>query len=367
MQGDEIAPAEFLLGKLASDFLKVHTPPLNLTTLTKNGIRKFNLIISSLLLLELLLGILIIANLTVTRRLNYIVIFLLLLRIIIIAKKNTSLTHRYAPDLASHSYIKFSFSFVQLLLSSAVLLVFSISIFIFKVLTPELELLDENKLILFVIVIFYINVVSDLALVALGKGVGIFGQSHRIKTLVHNISELSKIKGKQSTQLAILRSANWILVYYFLVNIQITWLLTPYVIISFYYMQKWEKVNSSSLFMEIRSEIAMGKPAMLPHKLFMPQEQSIDSNEGNFTINESSVSKQFLNYQKKPGKNPLRNNKLQNLGAIAAQSLSKIAEIIKEEENVLPSNLTSYCNNCNMEVINSRNFCSYCGERNQQF
>lgn len=366
MQGDEIAPAEFLFGKLASDFLKEQTPPKTLIHPTRNNIRKFNFGLSFYIMLELILATSIIVSLTLVRELNYIVIVLFLVRIMTIAKKNTSLTRRYAPDLASHNYIKFSFAFVQLLLSGAVFAAFSISVFMLQVIIPEVELIDENKLILLVIVIFYINIISDLALAALGKGVGIFGQSHRFKTLFHNINELARIKGKKSTQLAILRASNWILVYYFIINIELTWFVIPYSLISFYYLQKWEKVNSASLFMDIRSEIAIGKPAILPHKLFIPEEQTTESHMNSSTSmnNENSAKNGFRNYQHNKRNQRLRSDKLQNLSPIAARSLSKIAASIEEEENSLPSNLVSYCTNCSMEVITSSNYCSHCGERN---
>ncbi len=366
MQGDEIAPAEFLFGKLASDFLKVQTPPKTLIHLTGNDIKKFNFALSFYLILELILTTSIIVSVTIVRQLDYLVIVLFLVRIMIIAKKNTSLTRRYAPDLASHNYIKFSFSFVQLLLSGGLFVAFSVSVFMLHAVTPEVEILDEYKLILFVIVIFYVNVISDLALAALGKGVGIFGQSHRFKTLFHNISELARIKGKKSTQLAILRAANWLLVYYFVVNIELNWFIAPYSLISFYYLQKWEKVNSASLFMDIRSEIAIGKPAILPHKLFIPEEQPTESDLNGYTsVNHDKIeTNSFRKYQKSPRNQRSRSDKLRNLSPIAARSLSKIADTIKEEENSLPSNLVSYCINCNMEVITSSNYCSYCGERN---
>jgi hypothetical protein len=138
-------------------------------------------------------------------------------------------------------------------------------------------------------------------------------------------------------------------------------LFAPYFLISLFYLVKWEKINSASLFMEIRGEISDGKPAVLPNKLISGENRETEY----VKRHDSNYLKNFIRRTSKKngkrGNNKLSN--LNNLGPIAARTISRIAETIQHEETSIPQNMLQYCNNCSMEVIKASNFCSYCGER----
>ncbi|MFV2013898.1 MAG: zinc ribbon domain-containing protein [Candidatus Heimdallarchaeota archaeon] len=362
MRADDNASAEFLFGKLASDYLNVNPSKINFQ-LTPGYNRRFNLGLVFYLMIEILLGLAIVYSLLAIDRLLYFLILFFTTRLVISAQKNKSLADRFAPDLIQHNSSKFSFAFVQLLLSGLVFAGFGIVFFIITGLIPDINVIDRSIIVLLVMVLFYINFISDLSIAALGKGVGVFGQSHKILTLLSNIKDLAKSKGKQSIPLAVLRLLNWTVAYYLLNNLNLITLFVPYVVVSILYQYKWEKINSSSLFMEIRGEISIGKPAVLPHKIFSVDRKNNKSND----YSNSNDLPNFLNMKSNKTKGwKRRNNKigdLNNLAPIAARSISRIADSIKHEETGIPTNMLDYCPNCNMEVIKATNYCAHCGER----
>ncbi|MCE7735299.1 MAG: zinc ribbon domain-containing protein [Candidatus Heimdallarchaeota archaeon] len=363
MQSDDNVSAEFLFGKLASDYFSVQNPPKINIQMNSGYNKRFNFGLILFLMLEILLGLAIVYSFLMIERLLYFVIFSFSIRIIISAQKNKSLADRFAPDLVQYNSTKFSFALVQLLLSGIVFAGFGIAIFTFTDLIPDINVLDRSRIVLFVLVLFYINFISDLSIAALGKGVGVFGQSHKFSTLLGNIRDLAKIKGRQSIPLAMLRLLNWAVIYYLIINESLISLFFPYAVFSVFYLYKWEKINSSSLFMEIRGEITNGKPALLPHKIFSEDhryDESTDQVSNNYLLN-------FINREsngsmrKRSRKSKIGN--LNNLAPIAARSISRIADSIKHEEIDLPTNMRDYCPNCNMEVIKATNYCAHCGER----
>jgi hypothetical protein len=317
--------------------------------------------LSFYLILEFASGVMILSSIMLRdQQLQYFALFVIL-KLITTAQKNKILTDRFAPDLIAYNSTKFSFAFVQLLLSGIVFLGFGITLFAASSLIPDMDLLDRTKLVGLILIIFYINFISDLSLAALGKGVGVFGHSYKIRTLFGNIKDLANIKGKQSIPLAVLRLLNWVVIYYLLINQEMYTLLVPYLLISLFYQVKWEKINSASLFMEIRGEISNGKPAVLPNRLISEEDRETQlSNRRDY----NHITNLIRGVSKNNGK---RNNEkmanLNNLGPIAAKSISRIAKSIQHEEASIPQNMLQFCNNCSMEVIKASNFCSYCGER----
>lgn len=362
MQTDDNASAEFLFGKLASDYLNIQTIPNMKLQLTPGYIKRFNIALLLYLALEIFLGIAIIYSILNRNSMLYFVILGFVARIIISAQKNKTLADRFAPDLTQHNSNRFSFSFVQLLLSGAVLMSFAVGFFTLTGLIPNISVIDRSRVVVIVLIIFYVNFISDLSIAALGRGVGIFGHSHKIRTLFGNIKDLAKTKGRQSIPLAVLRLLNWFVIYYLLVNENLFSLFLPFALFSIYYQYKWEKINSASLFMEIRGEISSGKPAVLPHKIFS-EENELD--DGQSTAGNNYLGN-FVNrsYRRSKNKNG-RNEKigLNNLAPIAARSISRIAESIAHEETAIPSNMRDYCSKCNMEMIKASNYCAFCGER----
>lgn len=363
MQSDDNVSAEFLFGKLASDYFNVQNSPKMNIQLKSGYNKRFNVGLVLFLVLEILLGLAIVYSFLIIDRLLYFAILSFTIRILISAQKNKSLADRFAPDLVQHNSTKYTFALVQLLLSGIVFTGFGVAFFTLTGIIPDISVQDRSRIVLFVMVLFYINFISDLSISALGKGIGVFGQSHRFGTLLGNIRDLAKTKGRQSIPLAVLRLLNWAVIYYLIINENLISLFLPYLVFSVYYLYKWEKINSSSLFMEIRGEITNGKPAVLPHKIFSddftndePTSYSGNNYLLNFVNRESNGS-----MRKRSRKNKIAN--LNNLEPIAARSISRIAESIKHEEASIPTNMLHYCPNCNMEVIKATNYCSHCGER----
>ncbi|MHA2099730.1 MAG: hypothetical protein ACW99A_13725, partial [Candidatus Kariarchaeaceae archaeon] len=147
MRIDDNAPAEYLFGKLASDFLNVPTSPRYNLQLSPTYIKRFNFMLSFYLILEFASGVMILSSIMLRdQQLQYFALFVIL-KLITTAQKNKILTDRFAPDLIAYNSTKFSFAFVQLLLSGIVFLGFGITLFAASSLIPDMDLLDRTKLV----------------------------------------------------------------------------------------------------------------------------------------------------------------------------------------------------------------------------
>lgn len=359
MRLEDTTPAEFLFGQLANNLLKQPNAPTNTNQVDNerlNAVHSF-LTISNISLIFLALY----WTLFTPHNMLYVVLVFLFARMLVQSASGVVLLNKFGPDMKLSSNRLYFFSLSQILISHTIFAFFSgITYFIVRnipISSPFTYLESWMGISIFL----YIFLFTDIQIVSLGFGTGIINQSSGLKSMMSNFITLSRIKGKVSTQLAILRLGTWFCLYYLLEH-QYWYFLVPVILLLLVYTIRWERINASSIFMEIRGMILSAKPAILPSKILNGNgEEEVTPNSIIFP--QLSANKLNRNKLLKRNSKVKKKSRIGNLQPLAVKSINRIAESIKQEENMGSSHLIDICQSCNMEVLKTTNYCSYCGAR----
>ncbi|MHA2171533.1 MAG: hypothetical protein ACXAB7_16720 [Candidatus Kariarchaeaceae archaeon] len=296
---------------------------------------------------------------------------LVLFSILLASSKNILLIRNYGPDLLHPAMKVRRFALLQVILSYILIGCFLGIIGVIGVYISNLEF-SPIFMVFYgaIFIILYAKIGNDLALATLGTGTGLVSNLGGIRAVIKNFQQLLHFQGQYSLQLGLSRLLLWIFVFTG-VYYQYYWFVCIYIPLFLLLATGWEKSNASSLLLGIRGSLHLQAPVRLPYISEKTSElrSSVKVDRSIYPQIRSSenVTYQDLLHGKKKTSHSIfssnnRSSRVKDLAPVAARTINRIAQSIKDEEVQLPSNLMFYCDTCDIQLDQTGPFCQQCGQ-----
>jgi len=345
MQFDESSPAEFIFGKLSD----VRKTVYDIEQPDNSAKMELFLYVTGILYASTVLILFTFLPGIPTSRFDIgVLVGLIGVLSLVSTWKNQIQLRRYGPDLQKTHTRSVLFMVVQSFISHLILICILITSYVLlqfvEFVHPAASLIILGMIGFFV----YARMISNMSLISAGLGIGLLPSFGGLSNITHNFKILYRINGDKEYHLASLRVSFW-----FIISGMVQFsspLVYKVLVISVFSVLyvKWEKINGSSIIMQIRSIIHQMSPSALPSLEFTIADNLVPPE----VLPNTSSTSTVITIDGKQRKIPLKRQRgryrnakhrkqvasipssKEELTPIAARSINRIASsILKETQN----------------------------------